>query len=914
MFRNYCQIFFIVLFVAKMTVPVFAAAGPSSNYSNTYRYYLKKANQAVQQKDKNKARRYSQLASLYASSDQEKQEVQSIGFELAAQQPTQPSEPEPPAPEPVREPMPQPVRPAPPVAARSTFKNEPIGTVSLAEIISSTPGSRHTVQLEMGKTVIIEGRNLQRFLLIDPGTIEVQKINQDQMTIQALRRGSTFVHVWDESGRTTLFVEVVFPKAISEGLVAKPLPAVEHAPDFRVTYSNDWSAYYSGEDVPGITRQSLSFLQYLGLEGETPYGILDSSATFKGFDELDDVPTHTLGLSNIPMPGTTDLDVRGFDAVRHMTPLTMPGTQLRGIFADAAFLDDLVGVSFSHGRQRPSFGFLTLGSTRTIDAKVDAYRLILFPKDEGTQYSLNYAVGSGPDRPDFLRKKVYSAQAKQKIENFTLSGELAQNEGNRNATLSGIRWENYGLRTAVNFRNINREFTSIANAPSNQGEIGATWLSNVDYERINAQAVVDVYRNRLFFNPNNSGASNVDASGHIHAMLSPWLWNDGSVYYVNTPGELSPRRTFGIDDRMSRSFGNWTSRRGTVYTGGSYQKARYAMAQMSEYDRYTAIVGFQLPLTYGLTFSSSYEYSWLHEPFSGEDFNPNVYSGSLAYSRQFNDQWSGNFSIDYRDEEGVQGTNSFLAGEDSLAGAVSLTYAPKNDLSIFLDSRLRRVWGQVSTNPSYYDLDVHLGMRLAFGVPVRWDPAGTVSGYLFKDKNNEAEWYPGDEGLANVKVKVGNQVVTSDADGWYYADVRGKRVLVTPEGATVPPGFIYSTPASAQKQIYDGRYSIADFGLTSHSSVYGVVFVDKNNNRTPDGQDEYISKVKLVLDGKLTQKTDNQGAYYFREAGPGKHALKIDLNSIPIHMIPTIKLQQEVTVEEGQTVTFHIPLRVKEEQ
>jgi len=917
----------------------------------TFQFYRKKALRALVSHREAEAKGYLELADIFASTDEERQEVQSLRetFGLAPAKPARPApapvqpapqagqtqatsvppakEPKPPQPPQATQPI-EPVQPSksiqpmpaqPPLPAQNTRvydstqdSKKPVERVTLSEITGAGQ-PRNAIRIVLGGAVIIEDRNIQRFLVVDEGFIEVKIIDHNQMRIDARRRGSTFLHIWDDNGRTTLFVEVILPASTGPQAVGG-MQSVEHSRPFRFTYSNDWSAYYSGNEIPNMRRQNVTFYQYLGMDGETPYGVLDAAATFKGFDDLSDVPSYTVGLSHIPMPGTSDLNLRGFDAVRNVSILTLPGSHLRGVFGDVNVLDNMLGASYSYGQLQPAFGFLTSGSSTFLDSYVNAVKVSLFPMDENTHYSLNFASGYGSERPTYLTRRAYSVEGQQKIQNVTLKAELARNDESHSASLTGIRWQQGPWDTAFNFRDINRDYTTVVSPPANQGEIGAIWTGNAEFEKLSAQTIVDVYRNRLYFNPDNSGAYNLDTRASLHGFFNRDLWWDGNASYTDTPGELSPRRNVTGDLRLSRGFDTWNARKGTLYGGGLYQKNRNSSADALEYDRYTAVAGFQLPLTSQLSTYASYEYSLVHEPFSGDDFHPNVFTAGATYTRPFTDKFSGTLRTNYRKENGVKGTNSFLAGEDSLEGSIGLTYNPANDVSVFFDGRLRRVWSKIVANPSYYDMDLRVGMRMALGTPVRWDPVGGIGGYVYKDKEGSGRHNTADQGIANVKVKVGDKEVITDKKGWYYAQVRGKRVLVTPVQETVPSGFIYSSPTFGQTEVRQGQFQRVDFGLTSHSSIYGVVFADKNGNGIPDAGDKMVGRVKLILDGKVTQASDTRGTYYFRNISQGKHTIEVDLNTIPINMIPLIKVKSDIEVSEGATYMFHVPLKLKAEE
>ena len=241
-----------------------------------------------------------------------------------------------------------------------------------------------------------------------------------------------------------------------------------------------------------------------------------------------------------------------------------------------------------------------------------------------------------------------------------------------------------------------------------------------------------------------------------------------------------------------------------------------------------------------------------------------------------------------------------------------LSFTPIDDINIFLDGRLRNVWAQIPDNSSYNDLDLRVGMRMILGTSLYWNPKGGVSGFVFKDKDGDGRFtVRKDEGIPGVKVKVGDREVLTDEKGWYRAEVRSKKVTVTPVLETLPPGFVFSSPASAEVDIFQGISKRIDFGLTTQSGIYGVVFVDKNGNGVPDQDDQFVGRIMFILDGNTKQLSDSRGAYFFKNVSPGKHTLAVDMRSLPIDFIPLVKLKSEVNVVEGTTYIFHVPLKVK---
>ncbi len=802
------------------------------------------------------------------------------------------------------------------VVSHSSAIRKTNDVLSLDDVVASSQ-DRPSIRIVFGSSVIVEGRNLQRFLAVNPEALNVKPAGRDQIIIEAKHWGSSFLHIWDERGRTTVYVEVMLPAASNE-FVSAQSAAVEHAPPFRMNYALDNSSFYYGPDLGGLRRRSLNVQETFGLTGETPYGLLDTSLVATGFNPVLEIPNYTLGLSHVPMPGTSDLNLRVFDGYRFLSPLTMVGTRLKGAFADVVSLNNILAVSVSHGAQMGSFNYLPGGGSTTKDSFIDAVRVSLFPGNTTHEYSINFAQGSGSERDEYLTKKVYSIEGRQKLGPVDLNAELARDDENT-ASLAGAQWLNGALRQRLSFREINKDFTTIVSSPSNQGEIGGTWTTSGEWDRLSMDTYVDVYKDRIFPNEQDPEALNLDSNVHTRIPFGEKYAVDAAVRYVHTPGEMSPRRYASVDGRLTRELPVWGGRKGSVYVGGVDQRSRFSFASESEYDREAVSAGVQVPLTRSLSGYLNYEYSWLHEKFSLEDYNPSVMNAGLSYSKQLTNKLSGNLGLMYRDEENVEGRNSFLAGEDSVSASAGLSYNPKTDVNFFCDSRLRNVLAQIPDNPSYNDLDVRFGMRMAFGLGFSLDSEGIVTGFVFKDRDGNKKFDPqdtnvlGDEGLAGIKVKIGDKEAVTDERGWYRLAIRGKKVIVTPVLESLPTGFVFSTPSFAKLELRQGQTSRVDFGLTSQSGVYGVAFVDRNGNGIPDQGDRFVSRVKVLLDGKGAQVTDGRGAYFFKNIAKGKHTLTIDMKDLPAEFIPLVKLKNSVDVVEGTTYVFHIPLKAKAE-
>jgi hypothetical protein len=788
-------------------------------------------------------------------------------------------------------------------------KPEEIKTVLLDDIISASP-SRPSIRIIYNSGVILEGKNIQRFLAMDEGFIQVSKMDRNQVMVKALKYGGTFLNIWDDAGRRTIYVGIVFPetKGTQEDLTTQK---EQHQNPFRFSYANDWSAYYFAPKGDHLKRQSYDFTQNFALEGQTPYGYLDTYIGTEDFSGNSDISSYSIGLNRVPtIENVHDVNLRVFDASRSLSPLTMPSTRLRGAFADFD-LNHTLGVQASYGQKRSYFYTdIIPNSSSNLESYVDALKLTLFPKDSDNQISLNAAQGFGAQHEDYLTKKVYSIEAHKKVLNTYLNGELAQDNSNNHASLAGAKWEKGAFVSALNFRQINKSYTTISGVPSNQGEIGTIWTTNIEGEYVSEQTVLDVYREYLYYNPNDRRALNFDMSGHLRMPIVKSVWSDTNMYYTHTPGEISPRRNIGLDERISKAINFLGFKNTNVYVGGALQRTRYEFSNNSAYDRLSALTGIQIPLTTHLSIFANYDFSWVHEIDSGNDINPNVFNTGFYYTRQITDQLSGNFEMFYRKETGAKGTTSYLSGEDSAGASLGFSYNPSNDVNMFFDSRARKVWPIVGDTLSYNDLDVRLGLRMSFDVLRRgWDPHGSIFGHVYNDKDGNGRYQKVDQGISGVKVNVGERQVVTDKSGFYKTDVAAKSVLVTPQGDTLPSGAVFSTPVAKTVEVKPWLNAPVDFGFNSQTGAYGLVFFDKNSNGLPDAGDEFVRKIKIILDHKYTSVTDNQGAFYFRNISEGPHVIAIDINSLPLNLLPAIKLENKINVAEGTTYVFHVPLK-----
>ena len=776
-------------------------------------------------------------------------------------------------------------------------------------ILTDDLWDRQPIQIdaEIKNTIIIQGRNIKRFLIIDPNIISGEKKDRNSVVMTMnVRLGSSVIHLWDDKGRWTLNFEVSFPES---SVIKRPKIFTEENAPFKILYNTNWQSFYAGEDKDDIERTSLSFHQWLGLLGDTPYGTFDASAGFTRFTDKKIVATtYTIGLTDADIGPFKNCNIRGYDFYKQYSALTLPGTGLRGAFIQGRVLEDKLGYDFVWGKERPVRDRLATGEIELKESIIEGAKVKLFPSNKDN-ITFNYVKGYGSARQDYLAEKVYSVQAQRYLGENKISSEFAYDEDNMAMKVFST-WKTENSKIRLNFRNIEEDFSTIQSRPSGRGEIGA--ILGLDYKLsdIRIKSDIDIYRDRVIFNAGNPRGLNFDFKASIFIPLiskSSWRTN---FYYENSPQLVSPRKSLRVNNNYSKSFKLFNDRSFNWFLGNTYQRNRILLSPSADYDRYGIKGGTSFAIFENLYYYLNYEYSSLENISTGDESFPRVLNTGINYSKRITKTLSSNFGISYRDEEGIGGVNSFLAGEDSVSFNIGLNYRPMPEVEAYINSHIRDISPERADSSSADSFNIRFGVRTSFEFPLfAWNPKGEISGIVFNDLNGNAEKDGNEKGVSDIKIKVGKTEIITDEFGSYKVDLRARKVVVAIDTESVPEGFIFSTSTSKTVEIFHkGSYTV-NFGITSQSGIYGVVYYDKNSNGKPDEEDILINKVKIILDNKDSTYTDTGGSYFFRNISPGKHLIKIDITSLPLEYIPMIKVVNQVELSEGSTSIFHIPLK-----
>ena len=764
------------------------------------------------------------------------------------------------------------------------------------------------ITIAPGESFKIDSETLKRFLIVSPGVIEVNKIATNKLKVKATNFGSSFLHVWDSDSRWTFNIKIIPPRVLvkTEQLWEKP-------DSFKFMYSADWNQYYKGNKFTDMEKQTLTFDEGASVIGPTPYGKLDASINWSRLDDHKEITGYTAGLSKGRFLNFKDFYIRGFDFRESFSSLSFPGETLEGMVFKSPVFDDNLEYTIIYGRQKQySSGIISPGVIEEEDAYIKGLRLSLFRRNKN-KFFFNYTQGFGSGREDYLTDEVFSFQSKHNFENLNITTEIASNKDSIGANFSSIL-RSPKLNLNFSFRNIEKDFTTISGRPPNIGEIGA--IVGFDWNPTNKVSLgsnLDAYKDREFFNPGSKDKLNFNWNNYLNIKLSPTTSLAARLYYINSPGLLSPQKSLNTTTTYSKKF-NWSffgDRSVHTFLGYNHQRSSNPLSPSSGYTRNGILSGLRFKLAGDLHYYLNYNFSWVDELSTGEKSTPSVAETGINIHHTFSPKLSSGLRLNYRNEENAAALHSFLSGEDSLEGSLNLTYSPKKGTEFFLDGRARNVWAENTDTEEFVEAEIRLGARLSWDSFFSWSPEAIIEGLVFKDSNGNGKKDNDEVGMPGIEIIAGPKKVVSAKDGKFIAKIKAKRIIANINFNSVPKGYILTTPASFDLDTSTGKRQNINFGLSSQSGIYGVVFYDSNGNNKLDKKDTPVPGVKMLLDGKKTAVTNSAGVYFFSSVSTGIHNLIFDVNSLPLEYLPKVPITKEVDVSEGLTYTYHIPLQKK---
>jgi hypothetical protein len=766
------------------------------------------------------------------------------------------------------------------------------------------------IQIDRYNSFLITSGRIKNFLVITPEVAFIEKIDQSSLKVIAERTGSTFIHVWDNQRRWTFNLNVVRPKIYAEAEKGWEKP---EGLDFL--YAIDWDGYYQGDKFRTMERKTLNVTQWAGIRGPTPYGELYGFAHWEKFGSEHELTGYGISLTEGKFMNFEDFSLYGFDFNQYFSPLSFPGTTLRGIAFESPAFNKKLKYTIFHGREGETYYHYIspgIGITHDKDSFATGYSLTLFPEGDH-KFTFNHAQAYGRDRADYLKEKVYSVETEHNIDNLIIRTETATDEDSVAATISSsITTPTTDLN--LSFRNIEKDFVTIAGRPPDRGEIGGiidfNWRPS---DIFTARTNLDIYKERYLPNPDEPDKINFNLHNSLHLKLTPKSSLRSYLNYSYVPGIISPYRTLNTNLYYNKQFtvNFFGEHYLSTYLGHAFQRSINSLSPTADYKRHSVLSGIRLELIPDLYSYCDYTYSWVTELEDKSKSNPAVFTAGLDYFRSLTPSLSFNARLNYRNEEDTTAVHSFLSGEDSLEGSLNISFFPTENTELFLDGRVRNVWAEDPAAQEYVEADIRLGARLAWENFFIWAAKTKIKGFVFEDKNGNQTKDKDEKGIEGITITIGPKKVKTNQDGEFSASLKAKSVIASIDLRDVPSKYVLTTSGSYKLDISKGGTKKIDFGLSSQSSIYGVVYYDLNNNNKLDEEDNPIPKVKVKLNKEQETTTNGEGVYYFGNLNPGRHKVILDVNSLPIEYIPKVSITKEIKVPQGHTYNYNIPLEKK---
>ncbi|MFH1578357.1 MAG: SdrD B-like domain-containing protein [Candidatus Omnitrophota bacterium] len=764
------------------------------------------------------------------------------------------------------------------------------------------------LEIEQTKSIVIEGKGIERFLSTQPEVLLVERVGPDAISVTGKNFGHTYFHIWDSRGRWTLeFLTVPKrrPGPSYEELLRKE---EEEGRNFKLSYSMDWYSYESGRRLDSLDRTSYSYRHYLSLRGPTPYGELDSALSVRALKEDIDLTFFSLGLTEGKLGLFKDFEFRIFDYTPSIYNLALSGRQLRGAMLSSPAIDRKIDYTVFWGREGGGrYGDLSPGLAKNKDSFLTGININYFPV-QNQVYGFSILKGWGSDRGDYLKPYGYDLQADWNLGNWGLGYELAY-DSEEFAQLFNAVFKAPRLRVSGELRNVSKDYTSMTGMGWRAGELGGLFALNYfPTDKWDISSRLDIFRDRLYPSADNDSRWNTDFELAAGYRLNPLTSLKMDYKFYNDLGRLSQRRTQSFGLGIHRTL-EWFRRISTYLTYRHHEYDNFSSPRLDSIND-KLILGFSVKVIGDLYYYLSREFNWLQERYTGNSFEPQVMETGINLSSQISDTpFYGSFRLYYRDEQDAASSISYLSGEDYIEGYGELTYTPTPDKQLYGSVRIRNIWAENPDANKRIEVDFNAGMRLNWDSGFRWEPIGSITGYVFKDLNADGLRQEGELPVEGIKLFLGKKETSiTDNNGYYeFPPLRAHKAYVSLDMQSLPSGFVLTVPPTQAVMVAHRQPVRIDFGITSRSEIYGIVFEDVDGNAKYTNQDKGIESIVLVLEDGSTAITDDEGRYRFANISPGEHVLRIDLNTLPVDYLPMVSVKKEMTVFEGVSYNYNIP-------
>ncbi|HEX9779767.1 MAG TPA: pilus assembly protein N-terminal domain-containing protein [bacterium] len=776
------------------------------------------------------------------------------------------------------------------------------------------------LELAIGEQLKLPAQGVRRYLVGDPALLDVTKTGPNSLRLDGKGAGRTYLHVWEASGRTTHVVRVL---PIARHLIIEKddamRAAIERAEALTLGYRTQYEMVRRGPTISDTDQDTTTRIRHtLTSDMPTPHGRISSLTEFYRVDAVQDLSAWWVRWADGSLGPLDRLDVMAGDTTDPLvgSSFAMPSLRYRGATVSYAGLAPwrMTGL---WGQER--FGiFGTPTTSLTEDRDANLYGFELATEDPARPWTLRAAslFGYGDDRGAKQSDRVLDlAGALRLTELWSMHSEFAASDDGAGYTL-GSAWRSRTFSFGATYRDIEAAFETVLGPGVDQGERGllleSAWQA-AEFLRFRGRA--DIFRNRLFPNPAEPGALNLDLEGST--TWRPWADTTltGFANRRRFLGQLFPNDDlrFGVSARQRLPARRLIPFIGTVSLTGraEHQENRSVVSPGLDYQNEILSLGLSVPLPAGFTASTGYQWHFLEETLSGLEFRPTRFTSALNYFSSLGQgRWFLRGRAAYEDESSTGSVRSFLAGQDRLVYEAGLEFRPMEGMEWFVDGRVEDIRYE-RTGQDEVELTVFSGARFVFDAnAIRWDPSVHIEGDVFHDANGDGIRQAGEEGLAGVTVVAGlaTEAATDERGRFSFGRLRGLTIPVGIDLASLPKGFILSTEPLYRVRAETGS-AFLHFGALGRAEVRGRCYYDADGDGGYGGSDVGLGGVQLTL-GDRRERTDRTGWYFFRNLPGGSHTVSLVLESVPVHYVPKVPVRRELRVNEGETVTLDFPFAV----
>ena len=798
--------------------------------------------------------------------------------------------------------------------AHGGFAEPPAITRTLSDLVSQG----QTIEIQLKQSLFIKSPNdIVKFVTTSEGIVSLETVGQNTLRILGTGIGRSFVHIWNASGRNTFEIQVISPVVPLSSQQLEQIEKFEKTRPFKFGYDNSRSASYAGSKFRDETRSSLDFTQNFNLNGDTPYGSVDSSVQTqkdRGKTLLTDAQFnlrdgHVGPLRNFNL-GLGD---------NRVTPdlMVFPGTRVRGYHVDHTGDDKRVKLDSFYGREQSSVvGTLAPGvsSQNTLNSYLSG-NSVDYKVNDDAKLKAGFFTGSGHSRSDELNKRGAGVESDIRLgPHFTLNPEVDY-DNERFAQKHAITTSFDKITVKTEARDIDTHFETLIGSPSRQGEKGYLIDMTADpFTNTSFSGTFDIFRDRLIPNPSDVQAYN----RHTDLLLRVTPAERSNLLFtlqdLDDTGRIGPTKQTSFGTQFNQQF-DLFGHKATAFSRYQYRVSRNITDPSTDYRDDQLVLGFQTAIFWDINFSLSQEWNWLDEYnlSTNQSSSPRVLIYAFDYSHQIgNTPFYIDARLRIRDEEEAESRNSFMTGEDSTEVSGSIFYREYDNMEIFLTGRFENfVPESLNVTAPRVEAEFLTGMRYVFDSGYRWSAVGSFEGFVFKDMNSDGIRQPEEPGIEGMTIRSndGREAIT-DKQGFYeLKSVTGKNAVLALDNSKIPYGFAPTSDVRKEIPIVQGETEQVDFGMTPRSEITGIIFNDLNGNGRYDSTDIGVRKVRVKLEDGTAIRSNSLGVYSFSAAVAGEHTASLDLSTLPEGYLPLDVPKKTFTVFEGIRYELNFPLR-----